>query len=59
MTTINDTLYPLGGKEIQSMEKFLKKVNKQVNKTEFYQAGELFLVGCVLIGMMIPIASLV
>jgi len=41
------------------MEKFLKKVNKQVNKTEFYQAGELFLVGCVLVGMMIPISTLI
>ena len=41
------------------MEKFLKKVNKQVSKTEFYQAGELFLVGCVLVGMMIPISTLI
>jgi hypothetical protein len=41
------------------MEKFLKKVNKHVNKTEFYQAGELLLVGCVLMGMLIPISTLI
>jgi hypothetical protein len=57
MTTINNTLHPLGGKETQTMEKFLKKFDS--NKNELYQAGELVLVGCVLIGMMIPIASLV
>jgi len=41
------------------MEKFLKKFNEQVNKTELYQAGELILVGCVLMGMMIPISTLI
>jgi hypothetical protein len=39
------------------MEKFLNKLN--ANRVELYQAGELVLVGCVLFGMMVPIASLV
>jgi len=57
MTTINKIPYtPLGGKETQTMEKFLKKFES--NKNEWYQAGELVLVGCVLIGMMIPISQL-
>jgi len=57
MTTINNTLHPLRGKKTQTMEKFLKKFDN--NKNEWHQAGELLLVGCVLIGMIFPIASLV